>query len=308
MVSLCFSLFQKYLSKKRGAYNCGGITYNAWGVIVVAKIENDKYYTPIELANYCIDRTLEIIGKENIADVIEPSCGNLSFFHNQYLVPNIGIDIQPQTLPMCPKQPHHYDIIVGDFLKIQIPYRSGRLIIGNPPYGEKLQLAIKFYKKSTQIGDYISFILPISQLNNSNSMYEFDLVYSEDLGIKEYSGRALHCCLNIYKRGVNGINNKPVNKLYDVTFKRNDSIGYDDFDFDLRMCYWVNGAAGKILKDGEHYSAEYKIKINNPHLKDKIIDVITDFDWKNYLNCIAMLKIQQHHIVQVLRKYIPEIK
>ena len=28
------------------------------------KIENDKYYTPIELANYCIDKTIEIIGAE----------------------------------------------------------------------------------------------------------------------------------------------------------------------------------------------------------------------------------------------------
>ena len=28
------------------------------------KIDNDKYYTPIDLAKYCIDKTFEIIGKE----------------------------------------------------------------------------------------------------------------------------------------------------------------------------------------------------------------------------------------------------
>lgn len=39
----------------------------------MAKIENDKYYTPIELANYCIDKTIEIIGEENIIDILEPS-------------------------------------------------------------------------------------------------------------------------------------------------------------------------------------------------------------------------------------------
>ena len=32
----------------------------------MAKIENDKYYTPTDLANYCWDKTLEIIGEENI--------------------------------------------------------------------------------------------------------------------------------------------------------------------------------------------------------------------------------------------------
>lgn len=30
---------------------------------------------------------------------------------------------------------------------------------------------------------YIAFIQPISQLNNNLQMYEFDLIYSEDLGI-----------------------------------------------------------------------------------------------------------------------------
>lgn len=44
------------------------------------KIENDKYYTPIKLANKCIDKVISIIGLEKITDVIEPSCGNGSFF------------------------------------------------------------------------------------------------------------------------------------------------------------------------------------------------------------------------------------
>ena len=45
----------------------------------MAKIENDKYYTPVDLAKYCIGKTFEIIGKENITDIIEPSAGNGSF-------------------------------------------------------------------------------------------------------------------------------------------------------------------------------------------------------------------------------------
>ena len=35
----------------------------------MAKIINDKYYTPIDLAKYCIDKTYEIIGKENITEI-----------------------------------------------------------------------------------------------------------------------------------------------------------------------------------------------------------------------------------------------
>ena len=37
------------------------------------------------------------------------------------------------------------------------------------------------------MGDYIGFILPISQFENSDSLYHFDLIKSVDLGVLEYS-------------------------------------------------------------------------------------------------------------------------
>ena len=43
-------------------------------------------------------------------------------------------------------------------------------------------------------------------------------------------------------------------------------------------------------------------------LREDIIEVLTTFDWKEYLNCIAMRKIQQFHIVDVLKKNIKGIK
>ena len=122
---------------------------------------------------------------------------------------------------------------------------------------------ILIYKKATEIGDSIAFILPISQLNNSDSLYEFDLIKSIDLGVLEYSGMKVHCCFNIYKRPVDGeLNKRPNNKLKDVSIYRQDSKEYMNKDFDIRMCYWGDGTAGKILQSSEHYSAEYKIKIH----------------------------------------------
>lgn len=118
----------------------------------MSKIINDKYYTPIELANYCIDKCIEVIGLENIKDAIEPSCGNGSFFHHSVLKPSLGIDIKPEMS----------NAVIGDFLTYPLQYKVGRLIIGNPPFGNRLSLAQKFYKKSISVGDYIAFILPIS--------------------------------------------------------------------------------------------------------------------------------------------------
>ena len=169
-------------------------------------------------------------------------------------------------------------------------------------------MAQKFFKKSIEIGDYVVFILPISQLNNIQSMYEFDLVYSEDLGKRIYTDRELHCCLNIYRRPNETLNKKPQTKLKDISIYRQDSNGYENKDFDIRMCYWGDGTAGKILKDDEHYSAEYKIKIHNDNLKQQIINTLQFFNWKMFLNCVAMRKIQQFHIVSVLKEQIPEIQ
>lgn len=270
-----------------------------------SKIFNDKYYTPIELANYCWSKTIEIIGEEKISEIIEPSVGNGAFLHYDK-TPHFAYDIEPE----CDKEINGVTTIIkGDFLEQKIRYLEGRLIIGNPPYGRCLSLAQKFYNKSVEIADYIAFILPISQLNNTSSMFKFDLIYSEDLGLQTYTDRELHCCFNIYKRPIDGnLNKKTSCKLSDISIYRQDSKDYDLKDFDIRMCYWGDGSAGKILHDNEKYSAEYKIKINNEVLKGRIINLITTFNWEEYLNCIAMRKIQQFHIIRLLKDNIPEIK
>lgn len=262
----------------------------------LVKIKNDKYYTPIELAEYCINKTYEVVGLENISEVIEPSagCGNFS----NLIKDCIAYDIEPES----------DNIIKQDFLQIETGYKKGRLIIGNPPYGEKLNLAQQFYRKAVDMGDYISFILPIGQFNNTNSLYQFDLIYSEDLGKHTYTDRNLHCCLNVYKRPAKGINKQKKIKLQDITIVRQDSKKYNEvLNYDIRMCYWGDGTAGKILKENDKYAAEYKIIINNKLLKDKIIDCLNNVNWHEELNKIAMLKIQQFHIHNILKKYIPEI-
>lgn len=262
------------------------------------KIENDKYYTPNNIAKHCIDQVYKIIGGDNISETIEPSAGNGSF--SNQIEDCTAYDIDPE----------HESIVQQDYLELDIEYKPKRLIIGNPPFGSRMNLAQKFFKKSVKIADYIAFILPISQLNNTNSLYEFDLIHSEDLGKQIYTDRELHCCFNIYKRPINGkLNKKVTSKLKDLTIVRQDSKKYKDIkNYDLRMCYWGNGSAGKILEDGESYSAEYKIIIHNKELRNEIVDVLKSIDWHKEIDKIAMLKIQQFHIHKALKKYIPNIK
>jgi hypothetical protein len=264
------------------------------GKILNNRIADDKYYTSPELAKYCWNKTIEIIGKNNISEIIEPSSGNGVFYK---LGCHFGYDISPEYTD------NH--IITGDFLRQEIVYLYGRLCIGNPPYGEHMNLAKKFYNKCCEIGDYVAFILPISQLNNTSSMYKFNLVYSEDLGVQSYSGRELHCCFNIYRRPEDGEENKKQTiKSNVIKIFRQDSKGYSNRPFDIRMCYWGDGTCGKILNDNETYSAEYKILITDESRRQEIKNFIIDFDWKNYKNSIASKKIQQFHIVDAVNKYL----
>lgn len=262
----------------------------------MTRIELDKYYTPTDLARYCIEKTFEIVGEGNITDIIEPSAGNGSF-SNQLNC--IAYDIEPE----------HDSIIRQDYLKLDIDYKQGRLIIGNPPYGRTMDLAKKFYKKSIQLGDYIAFILPISQLNNTQTLFEFDLIYSKDLGELEYSKHKLHCCFNVYKRPNSGLNKQKRVKLKDIKIVREDTKYYDEItNYDVRMCYWGNGSAGKILKDGERYSAEYKIIVLNDSIREEVIRVLSEVNWFDELNKIAMLKIQQFHIHNLLKREVEGIE
>lgn len=205
-------------------------------------------------------------------------------------------------------KPEHESIIEQDFLELDINYLWGRLVIGNPPYGSRMNMAQKFFKKSVEIGDYIAFILPISQLNNKNSLYEFDLIYSEDLGLHTYTDRELHCCFNVYKRPDNGeLNSKPKTRLKDVTIIRQDSKRYNEIKEDIRMCYWGDGTAGKILSEGENYAGEYKIVINNKERYSEIKDFILSFDWNGHVKGIAMKRLKQYQIIDILQKNIKGI-
>ena len=248
------------------------------------------------MAKYCIDKTYEIIGQDNISEIIEPSAGNGSF-SNQLNC--IAYDIEPEN----------NEIIKQDYLTLGLEYKKGRLIISNPPFGRNLTLATKFFKKAIKECDYIAFILPIGQLNNSTSLYEFDLIHSEDLGLKHYTDRDLHCCFNIYKRPTDGLNKKKNNKLKDIDIKeyrksRNQHIP-KDFNYDIRFCFW--GTVGKECEYEEQYSHEMAIRINNDTYKDRILELLRNAKWQELYPQVKTPCLYQWQIYKYIKENISEI-
>jgi len=259
------------------------------------KINLDKYYTDTKLAKHCILTTFKKI--KNITEIIEPSAGNGSF--SLQIKNCIAYDIEPD----------HSSIIKQDFLILNLPYKKGRLFIGNPPFGTRNILSVKFYKCAITMGDFIAFILPASQFNNSQQMYDFNLIHSEMLPLIEYSNRKLLCCFNIYRRPITGINKKPINyTLFDVTvleWRRNGGYSIPEF-FDYGICSW--GDVGKRIEIQGKYAQEHYIIINNDKYRKKIIKVMKETDWKNLYPCISTPKIQTWKIYKYLKEQIPGLK
>ena len=265
------------------------------------KIKNDKYYTSPKLAKYIVNKTKEIIGEKNITEYLEPSAGQGVFL--DYLdKPYLAYDIEPED----------DRIVQQDFLELELEYKKGRCIIGNPPFGRSNTLAVRFYKKSIQIADYIVFILPISQLNNNMQMYEFDLVYSEDLKEQSYSDRKLHCCLNIYRRPKNNVlNKKPNYKLKDVTLVEYRRGGNEKprKEYDYAIGTFGAGCVGKEISKCGTYALECYFYINNYKLKDAILNLIKNTDWKSMSKGISnTYNLPQWRIYKYLKEQIPELE
>lgn len=258
------------------------------------KIENDKYYTPIELAKRLIKKTFEIIGVDNITEVVEPSAGNGSF--SNQIENCIAYDLVPED----------GSIIQADFLKLNLGYKKGRLFIGNPPFGVHNKLIHDFYDKCVECGDYIAFVLPISLYENDIMLYKFDLIYHEDLGLKRYTDRDLHCCFNIYKRPDSGqLNSKPnyeLNEIKIIEYRRkNDgTTKYIPDGYCYAMCNWGNGCMGKVPNYIGEYAQEVYFYCDDDEIKRKIIDALEFDKVRGYAKSISSKRLSVMRIYKYL--------
>ena len=262
---------------------------------MMSKIEHDKYYTPLEVVQHVVNTTKSVC--VDVSEVIEPSAGNGAFI--EALENSFNT-----TLKFYDLYPENNKVLEQDFLSLDSEYKQGRLIIGNPPFGSRNSLIIKFFKKAITLGDYVAFILPISQLNNIKQLYEFDLVYSEDLGIKEYSGVDLHCCFNIYKRPEKGLNGKPkaptIEGLTVVEYRRDKEDSYrkkvkDGYFHSIGS--WGNGSVGITPKHIGYYSMELYFYSDN----QKIIDVVMSIDWRDEVKSISGKKLPKGLALEIIQ-------
>lgn len=241
------------------------------------KIANDKYYTEDQLAKYCVDKTFEVLGSE-WDRIIEPSAGAGAYL--KYLPEDtLAYDILPEG----------DNITCIDYREVKLPYMEKSLVIGNPPFGRANKLSVQFVKTSLTHSDYISFIQPISQLNQNRTMTDTELVYSEDLGVLPYSGRKVHCCLNIYHKCKDGHKqNFDIPGIEECRhifrsgkYQHSDEIL--NYPWDFRIAAW---GSIRLLNEGETCPNEVVFKTTDeikPWLKDKL----KQCNYQSLLSCVT---------------------
>lgn len=115
--------------------------------------EKDQFFTSKDTAQYCLNKTYEVLQQwgVNISEYqfIEPSAGDGSFYN---LLPEncrTGVDIEPK----CD------GVEKSDFLTWR-PQTSKNICVGNPPFGLRGHLALKFINHAAEFSDFVCFILP----------------------------------------------------------------------------------------------------------------------------------------------------
>ena len=117
--------------------------------------EKDQFFTSRNASQYCIDKTYKILQKYDV-DIskyhfIEPSAGDGSFYDLLPKNRRTGIDIESKNS----------EIKKSNFL-LWRPKTSPNIVIGNPPFGLRGNLALKFINHASQFSDFVCFILPQS--------------------------------------------------------------------------------------------------------------------------------------------------
>ena len=156
--------------------------------------DKDQFFTCNDTAKYCYNKAIKIISSFcNFEDytIIEPSAGDGSFYNLFPTNKRIGIDIEPR----CD------GIIQSDFLAWK-PNGNKNICIGNPPFGLRGNLALKFINYAAEFSDFVCFILP--KLFDSNGkgscksrVKGLNLIYSEVIDSDFYYPKGKEVKVNV---------------------------------------------------------------------------------------------------------------
>ena len=147
--------------------------------------DQDQFYTKKPVSKKCYLKALNVLSsldfKIDDYTFIEPSAGCCNFYELLPKHKRVGVDTQPKG---------DKDLIKCDYLDFY-PKTVKNIVIGNPPFGLRGNLALRFINHSYKFADAVCFILP--QLFNSDGkgvaktrVKGYKLAYTEELPLNSF--------------------------------------------------------------------------------------------------------------------------
>tara|TARA_B110001450_G_scaffold25356_1_gene22360 strand:- start:10575 stop:11354 length:780 start_codon:yes stop_codon:yes gene_type:complete len=250
----------------------------------------DKYYTNKKIINICCKIFKKYIKIHKNDLIIEPSAGNGAFIPCIKKYNILLLDIHPENKKIIKK-----NFLTYNYNKIKKKYTNIHAI-GNPPFGKKSSLAIKFIKKCSEFCDSFSFILPKSfnkYFLQKSIPLNFHLIKSYNLPDDSFGFPEIRCVFQIWekRRYDRKKNIKKIfpNKNYKFVSK------LDNPDIAIRR---VGSKSGYIYYDdlkNKNKNTHYFIKILKRYNKVKKLNLNTE---KN--NTLAAYSISKMDIIKKL--------
>lgn len=132
----------------------------------MAKIDNDQYFTKLDVAQSCWNAMIDLLGREFLDGkiLVEPSVGAGAFVKSCPLdFPEwVLFDIDSSNYDL-EGVVYHQDFLESEEVSRILPTvaRTSRVAIGNPPFGRRAKLAVDFVNECAKYASTIGFILPI---------------------------------------------------------------------------------------------------------------------------------------------------
>ena len=125
----------------------------------------EKYYTPKDFTNYLIDR-FEEMTIWRPTSILEPTAGGgdmIDVIKERFKEPVEAYDIFNET--------NREDIVEGDYMKLKLGYKEGRMTIANYPFSK----ALKMMYKSLEESDFVVAMTGVNTIINFDyDKYEKD--------------------------------------------------------------------------------------------------------------------------------------
>lgn len=261
----------------------------------MAKILNDKYYTPTAV----VKKVIELVG-HNIKDIndfdriIEPSSGGGAFLKE---LPSkaIGYDVEPHFI--------NKNVKTGNYLDQKIEPMKNSLVIGNPPFDDGTgsnNLHIKFIEKSLEHSEYVVFVLPVDMLNKDN-IKTAKLIHSYKLPLVKYSGVALKTCINFYIKRKLGLRIKKIKGVKIEKFARSKkTTKAEEYAWKNKKCDYRFNSFGtiRILAPADSVKAsEYKITFDK---KVNFEPILNKFLRNKNKNSVSKAGISKQQLIDLI--------